>query len=687
MCVLSVDIAKFMNENFINIKVDREERPDLDRQYMMYVQATTGSGGWPLSVFLSPNSIPIFGGTYFGPRDDSITGRPGFKTILETINRKWKEDWRALEKNGENLVEQLKKAADIVPSGSDRGGNVIRIKSIQKAFIHLEQSFDLQFGGFGRGTKFPMPGTIGMLLRYWVLWNDLGRESDAPSYAELQQNFEGAPGGGDEATLKAMWKETVRNGMNMATEARAMVNTTLKCMARGGIHDHVVGGFHRYTVDHAWTLPHFEKMLYDQAQLIKIYSEAFLVFDRDSEFRNVVKGIINYVKDRLMCPETGAFYSAEDADSLNRTTGRIEEGAFAVWSDEEINQLFKASDWSIEDIKAFKYHYTLLPRGNLFNLTPDSHLKRLNILFERNDSSITADKLKRSRVEIDEILRNGLEILKKHRIESRPFPHRDEKIIASWNGMMLSALSVASKTFDNADYLMIAIKISDFIKEKFVHVDSNGNLRLWRSIFEGKSSGIEGFAEDYASIISGLIELHQITFNFELLELAESLQSTLDNLYRDKAGGGYYDTLSGSDGLFRVKDDHDGVEPSANSLTALNCLKLNTLTGKKVYMERYKQIVRLFTKRLDKEPQGMTTLISAIMMESSKPVLLTLASNSVSVEKEIILEAINRNFLPHLLIKIVTTSEESNEIGHICKSNVCSAPICEPGILLKQLGI
>ena len=329
---------------------------------------------------------------------------------------------------------------------------------------------------------------------------------------------------------------------------------------------------------------------------------------------------------------------------MNRTTGRIEEGAFAVWSDEEINQLFKASDWSIEDIKAFKYHYTLLPRGNLFNLTPDSHLKRLNILFERNDSSITADKLKRSRVEIDEILRNGLEILKKHRIESRPFPHRDEKIIASWNGMMLSALSVASKTFDNADYLMIAIKISDFIKEKFVHVDSNGNLRLWRSIFEGKSSGIEGFAEDYASIISGLIELHQITFNFELLELAESLQSTLDNLYRDKAGGGYYDTLSGSDGLFRVKDDHDGVEPSANSLTALNCLKLNTLTGKKVYMERYKQIVRLFTKRLDKEPQGMTTLISAIMMESSKPVLLTLASNSVSVEKEIILEAINRNF-------------------------------------------
>ena len=669
-----------MNENFINIKVDREERPDLDRQYMMYVQATTGSGGWPLSVFLSPNLIPIFGGTYFAPKDETIGGRPSFKSILETVSKRWKDDWKTLERNGRSLVEQLKKAADIVPTGSDHGGDITRIKSIQKAFLHLQTSFDGQFAGFGNNTKFAMPGTIGMLLRYWSLWKDLDREAQTPTYAELKQNFEGIPG--DEAALRVMWKETIENGMKMAHDARGMALNTLKRMARGGIHDHVAGGFHRYTVDRAWSLPHFEKMLYDQAQLIKIYSEAFLEFDRDPEFEAVVTGIITYVKDRLMCQKSGGFYSAEDADSFYKASGKNEEGAFAVWSDEEINEILKASNWPVEDIKAFKYHYTLLPRGNLSNLTNDSHLKERNILIERADSGVTAEKLNRSRDEINEILKNGLKILKEYRYKERSFPHRDEKIVASWNGLMVGALSVASRAFDKEEYLKLAESTAGFIKKDLLHQDSENNLRLWRSQFSGKSSGIEGFAEDYSSVISGLIELNQSTFNSEYLELAEALQSTLDNLYRDKAGGGYYDSLAGTDGLFRIKDDHDGVEPSANSLTAFNCLRLNLLTGKKVYMERFKQIVKLFTKRLDKEPQGMTTLVSAIIMDSAKPILLSLSD---SEGKEIIMEAVNKNFLPHLLVKI--EGNDSNVIGHVCKGNVCSAPVNEPEILLKQLGI
>ena len=668
-----------MNENFVNIKVDREERPDLDRQYMMYVQATTGSGGWPLSVFLSPNLIPIYGGTYFGPKEDqTIGGRPSFKSILEIVSKRWKDDWRTLEKNGKGLIDQLKKAADIVPTGSDHGGNVIRIKSIQKAFLHLNQSFDSQFGGFGTGTKFPMPGTIGMLLRYWSLWKDLDREAQTPSLAELKQNFEGVAG--DETILRAMWKETIESGMKMAMEAREMVLGTLKRMARGGIHDHVAGGFHRYTVDRAWTLPHFEKMLYDQAQLIKVYSEAYLVFDQDPEFEAVVTGAVNYVKERLLCPETGAFYSAEDADSLNETSGKIEEGAFAVWSDEEVNSLLKASNWSIEDIKAFKYHYTILPRGNLFNLTPDSHLKEKNVLIERTDIKVTSEKLNRPKEEIASVLKSGLSILKEHRKNSRPFPHRDEKIVTSWNGMMIGALSIASKVFGREEYLKISKGIYEFIKKEIVHKDEEGNLRLWRSFFDGKHSGIEGFAEDYSNLISGLIELNQLTFDSEYLELAENLQSTLDNLYRDKAGGGYYDSLQGTDGLFRIKDDHDAVEPSANSLTALNCLKLNLLTGKKVYMERFKQILRLFTKRLDKEPQGMTTLISAIIMDSAKPALLTMTRKD-----EKVMAAVSKNFMPHLLIKM--EGDEEMFIGHVCKGNVCSEPAKEPTNLLKQLGL
>lgn len=679
----SNDIAKIMNENFINIKVDREERPDLDRQYMMYVQATTGSGGWPLSIFLSPNLIPIFGGTYFAPKDDEkFDGIPSFKSILEIISKRWADDWITLEKNGKGLVEQLKKAADIVPTGSDYGGNVVRIKSIQKAFLHLNQSFDSQFGGFGNGTKFPMPGTIGMLLRYWSLWKDLDREAQTqtPSLAELKQNFEGVTG--DEATLKAMWKETIENGMKMAKQAREMALGTLKRMARGGIHDHVAGGFHRYTVDRAWTLPHFEKMLYDQAQLIKVYSEAYQVFDRDPEFEAVVTGAFDYVKECLFCPETGAFYSAEDADSLNKSTGKVEEGAFAVWSDEEVNSLLKESDWSVEDIKAFKYHYTILPRGNLFSLTPGSHLKELNVLIECTDIKVTAEKLNRPLEEIKKVLKDGLSILKETRKNSRAFPHRDEKIVTSWNGMMIGALSTASKVFGREEYLKIAEGVAEFIKNEIIHKDEEGNLRLWRSFFDGKSSKIEGFAEDYSNLISALIELNQVTFNSEYLNLAEELQCTLDNLYRDKAGGGYYDSLTGTNGLFRIKDDHDGVEPSANSLIALNCLKLNSLTGKKVYTERFKQILRLFTKRLDKEPQGMTTLISAIIMDSAKPSLLTISQNS----KGLVLDSIWRNFMPHLLIKMESEGD-GKYIGHVCKGNVCSEPIKEAETLLKHLCI
>lgn len=671
-----------MNENFINIKVDREERPDLDRQYMMYVQATTGSGGWPLSIFLSPNLIPIYGGTYFAPKDDEkIGGRPSFKSILEIVSKKWAVDWITLEKNGKGLVEQLKKAADIVPTGSDHGGNVVRIKSIQKAFLHLNQSFDAQFGGFGNGTKFPMPGTIAMLLRYWSLWKDLDREAQTPTLVELKQNFEAVAG--DEATLRAMWKETIVSGMKMATEARDMALGTLKRMARGGIHDHVAGGFHRYTVDRAWTLPHFEKMLYDQAQLIKVYSEAYLVFDQDPEFGAVVTGAIDYVKERLLCSKTGAFYSAEDADSMNKLTGKVEEGAFAVWSDEEVNSLLKELDWPIEDIKAFKYHYTILPRGNLFNLTPDSHLKQLNVLIERTDIKVSAEKLNRPIEEIEKVLKNGLNILKENRNNCRAFPHRDEKIVTSWNGMMIGALAVASKAFGREEHLKIAEGVAEFVKNEIIHKDEEGNLRLWRSFFDGKISKIEGFAEDYSNVISGLIELNQINFNSEYLKLAEELQNTLDNLYRDKAGGGYYDALNGTDGLFRIKDDHDGVEPSANSLTALNCLKLNLLTGKKVYMERFKQILRLFTKRLDKEPQSMTTLISAIIMDSAKPSLLTLSQNGTT---RTVLDSLSRYFMPHLLIKMETESN-GEFIGQVCKGNVCSEPVKEAEALFKQLCI
>ena len=307
----------------------------------------------------------------------------------------------------------------------------------------------------------------------------------------------------------------------------------------------------------------------------------------------------------------------------------------------------------------------------------------MNVLIERTDAKVTAEKLNRPLKEIEKVLKEGLKVLKEHRKQNRAFPHRDEKIVTSWNGMMIGSLSIASKAFGRAEYLKFAHGVVEFIKNEIIHRDNEGKLGLWRSFFEGKSSEIEGFAEDYANIISGLIELHQVNFDSEYLNLAEELQNTLDNLYRDKAGGGYYDALNATDGLFRIKDDHDGVEPSANSLTALNCLKLNTLTGKKVYKERFKQILRLFTKRLDMEPQGMTTLISAIIMDSAKPTLLTLSRNG---NFRVVLDSISGHFMPHLLIKMENESD-GKFIGHLCKGHVCSKPVADAKILLKQVGI
>lgn len=675
-----------MNENFINVKVDREERPDLDRQYMMYVQATTGSGGWPLNLFLTPNLVPFFGGTYFPPSDaisDNTGNKAGFPSILKLISEKWRDQPKTLENSGKKVVEQLRKAADIVPTGSDHGGDVTRIRSIQKAFLYLESSYDQQFAGFGPGPKFPMPGTISMLLRYWLLWKNLDRDAETPSLGELKQNFDGADG--DEASLRAKWRETVAGGMKMANEALNIGLVTMKRMARGGIYDHVGGGFHRYTVDRAWTLPHFEKMLYDQAQLIKLYSEAYLIFEKDVEFKEVVYGCIKYLQERLLCCESGAFYSAEDADSLNLETNKTEEGIAVVWSDQEINELFKKENWTVDDIKVFKYHFTVLPRGNLLNLTKDPHLQDKNVLFKRSTTQVTAEKLSRPHDEVEGIIANGLEILGKYRKDCRPLPGRDEKIVSSWNGLMVSALVSAFRSFREDVHLKMAIKTADFLLDKMTFKNAeSGRICLWRSYFNGISSKIEGFAEDYANVIGGLLELYQVTFDKKYLESAEALQESLDEMFRDKGGLGYFDSshTSINDRLFRIKDDHDGVEPSANSVSAINCVKLNLLTGKKVYSDRFKQIVKLFTKRLDKEPQAMTTLISAIILDSAKPTLL-----SLNQKNETVLASIWDHFLPHVVIKMEAGPQTNEFTGHVCKGNTCSEPTSDSKLLLKQLGI
>jgi uncharacterized protein YyaL (SSP411 family) len=644
----------------------------------LYTQATTGSGGWPLNVFLTPNLKPFFGGTYFGV--DEAPGRPSFRSLLTLICGRWIGEAAELEMSSTRVLEKLRKSTDFVAGGSDSHGDVTRIKSIQKAFLYFQESFDREWGGFGQGAKFPMPGTIAMLLRYWSLWKELSSAKNPPTLAELRQQF---PGNQDESKLRASWDETVKGGLKMASEALAMVQFTLFNIVRGGIRDHVGGGFHRYCVDRSWALPHFEKMLCDQAQLIHLLSEATLVMEDGSEFRVAVEEAISYCQARLLDASTGLFYAAEDADSLN-STGDHEEGAHVTWTDEEVNKCFlEDAKWPAEDVKVFKYHYTILPRGNISPLKSSSIV---NVLRERANPRVTADKLKRSLPEVIKILSEGKKVLFNYRMQTRTHPHRDEKIITAWNGMMIGALARASRTLQSPKYLQMAQKAATSLLRCATWTDERDLLCLYRVVGNDR---IPGFAEDYACLIGGLIELYEADFSSEWLTLASRLFATLDELFRDKAAFGYYDTMASSKaplGILRVKPDYDGVEPSPNSQQALNALHLNLLRPSKCYLERLRQIEKLFTrKRLDKEPQAMTTLVSAIILDASKPGTLVLNGKPGSALKE----ALDGQFRPNLMVKVVEVAEEGDaekaesaegvgkeaSKGHLCRGNTCSASV------------
>lgn len=707
-----------MNDNFVNIKVDREERPDLDRQYMMFVQATTGGSGWPLSVFLTPDGLPFFGGTYFGTEE--LPGRPAFQTLLLLLAQRWKTEKGAMERSGRSVMAQLRQIADIVAPGSDRNGEVSRIKAVQRAFFHFQERFDALHGGFGQnGPKFPMPGCLAMLMRYWTLWCNLDREAQSPSVEELRKNLgqtkrDGATG--DEAALRASWKSTVEGGMKMAGEAKDMVLHTLVHMARGGIYDHLAGGFHRYSVDRTWTLPHFEKMLYDQAQLISLYVEAHCLFDREPVFERVARDCIAYVKTRLLDVRTGGFFSAEDAESFDPATKTKQEGAFAVWTEEQVAGTLRAAGWSDDDVKLFKCHYTILPRGNTFTVSRDDALVNKNVLLERVSVDATAERFKRSRSDAERVLAAGRALLLQQRMDERPLPHRDEKIVAEWNGMMIGALATAYRVFGDAEYRAMAERAAVFVLTQLARPEGEEwnetasrdktpvtswtfgdtlqlregqRLGLRRCWFGEGAVDTDAFAEDYAAVIAGLLDLHAATLDEKWIAGAEALHRTLDECFRDRAGLGFYATRPGPasspvEELIRIKDGHDGVEPSANSLTALNCLRLHALTGRKLYGERFRQIVRLFTKRLDRDPQAMTTLLSAVIMDAANPVQLVLSGRHSEL-----LQRINVAYTPHLIVKLDAAAAGRDGVfqGHVCRGTVCGAPTSDPSALLQQLNL
>src|SRR5687767_11880054 len=444
------NLAELLNREFVSIKVDREERPDVDRVYMTFVQATTGSGGWPMSVWLTPSLQPFYGGTYFPPT--SRWGKPGFAEVLQEIARVWREERDKVTQSAANIVERLR------TFGAQRGGGEVPAAAIlDRATAEFASAFDARRGGFGNAPKFPRPGELLFLLR-----------------------------------------EHARTGKD---EPRDMVLLTLRVMALGGMRDHIGGGFHRYSVDGDWRVPHFEKMLYDQAQLVLAYVEAAQLTG-DRFHADVAIDTLDYVRRDLADP-AGAFYSAEDADSIppervDDPSAHKMEGAFYIWADEEIREVLGA------DADVFRERFGVRPGGNA-PFDPQNEFTNRNLLYTAKSIEEVASLTSRSPQDVEATLRRARISLLERR-SRRPKPHLDDKVLTAWNGLMIAAFARASRVLAGQDrFVEDARRAGGFIQRPLWNPASGTLLRRYRQ----GDAGVEGYAEDYAFLIFGLVELFQ----------------------------------------------------------------------------------------------------------------------------------------------------------------------------------
>jgi len=527
-------IAEVMNQRFINIKVDREERPDLDELYMNAVQVITGSGGWPMTVFLTPALIPFHAGTYFPPEDRG--GMPGFAKILVVVSDYYHSRRGEVEKMEAQLQNALRQIADIHPSQE-----AVSDKVLSKAFDALESQFDPIYGGFGKAPKFPGSMALSFLLRCWK-----------------------------------------SQGSKKALE---MVERTLEKMGQGGIYDHLGGGFHRYSVDERWLVPHFEKMLYDNALLSRTYFEAYQATQK-VRYRRVGEEILDYVLREMKSPE-GGFYSTQDADSEGQ------EGKFYVWTRDEIKKVLGK-----EKGTPFSAYYGVATEGNF-----EGGASVLNIASTlENVSQLYGTPVE----ELGKLLEEGRQKLYAER-EKRVKPGRDEKILTSWNGLMISSLVDGFRVAGNETYLTGAVEAARFILQEM-----RKEGRLTRVFHKGKSR-VAGYSEDYAFLIQALIDLYEATFETGWLKEADDLNRRMIDQFWDERNGGFFFTGVENESLIaRSKNPYDNAIPSANSIAVFNLIRLGYLTGEESLKQKAKQIFHLFHSFLDQHPSGFAQMLSGL---------------------------------------------------------------------------
>ncbi len=612
------DVARVLNEYFVPVKVDREERPDLDRVYMLFVQASTGSGGWPMSVWLTPEGKPFFGGTYFPP--DTRYGRPGFRTILESLARAWRQERDKIEQSGAQVLEQLVQYSQ---HGSEGRGQVGQ-NALDSAFFAFRRSFDARLGGFGAAPKFPRPSVLNFLLRYGALTKN--------------------------------------------DEARDMVLVTLRAMAKGGMHDQLGGGFHRYSVDENWFVPHFEKMLYDQAQLAISYLEAYQITG-DSQYADVARDIFDYVLRDLAHPE-GGFYSAEDADSAVDASKphAKSEGAFYIWSYQEILDALGEQDAAV-----FSKRFGVEPKGNVQE-DPHGEFTGRNILYQAQDLPVNQQSVTKL-----------LEIRAR-----RPRPHLDDKILTGWNGMMISALAkgaqILEKSGDAPRYAEAARNARNFLHRRLWREADSTLLRRYRD----GDAAIEAFLDDYACLIHALVDLYETAFDPDDLAWASQLAGRAIAMFEDRDGGGFFSSPAGqSDLVLRLKDDYDGAEPSGNSVMALALLRLARITGNEDFRAAAERTLAAFSGKMLAGGPGLPQMLVAQMFAMGKPMEIVLAGAPDQLIP--MLAEIRKRFLPSAVV--MRSSEAPQAMppvdglatAYVCENYACKLPVTDARALAELL--
>ncbi len=643
--------AKILNEHFVPIKVDREERPDVDSVYMSYVQATSGSGGWPLSVFLTPDLTPFFGGTYF-PKEPRF-GQPSFTMLLGRISSTWKDKQEEIRRDGKAQFERFKAYMEGKGAGSESAD--LGEQTLRAALSGLGGIFDKKHGGFGRAPKFPQPPTLGLLMR-------------------LHRHF--------------------RKDGDAAGSAERMLTGTLEAMAAGGIWDHLGDGFHRYSVDRFWHVPHFEKMLYDQAQLADIYLEAFRITGNEA-YAEVARGIFTYVLRDMTDEKAGGFFSAEDADSKESPNSEEKgEGLFYVWRKEEIAGLLGEKDAVV-----FNACHGVEANGNApGGSDPHGEFTGRNILIRRLTDTSAAEKFSLSEADARKSLGRSRGLLFEAR-EKRPRPSLDDKVLTSWNGLMISAFARGHQTLGDERYLDAARRAAGFIRENLYDPES-GTLR--RSYREGPAD-IPGFADDYAFLIRGLIDLYQSDFDTDWLEWAARLQESQIRIFHDGKRGGFFDTADGSkEIILRLKDSYDGAEPSANSVSARNLLRLAALLKRDDWAKLAEGVIDAFSRDLESNALSAANLLSAFMDARDGSVQIVLAGEPSDPQTMEILRRVRRKHLPGAVVVLVCGKSrsflekaapfyktalplEGKPTLYLCRNFSCRLPSNQPDAIAGQL--